>query len=116
MNRRNHKGETIDPETILTILLNAIPKGINYQIIRDYIENLKQILAQKNQRALIYGINKPTLNGLALKYPEQFFAFMNQYYQGVFFHPNEFNQRNSKEMRGSLNEALQRTLTMKNNG
>lgn len=52
MNRRNHKGETIDPETILTILLNAIPKEINYQIIRDYIENLKQILAQKNQRTL----------------------------------------------------------------
>ena len=116
MNRRNHKGETIDPETILTILLNAIPKGINYQIIRDYIENLKQILAQKNQRAIIYGINKPTLDRLALKYHEQFFAFMNQYYQGVFFNPNEFSQRNSKEMRGSLNEALQRTLTMKNNG
>ena len=38
-NMPNQERENIDPETILTILLNAIPKGINYQIIREYIDD-----------------------------------------------------------------------------
>ena len=114
-NMPNQERENIDPETILTILLNAIPKGINYQIIREYIEELKQILVQKKQRAVIYGIDKPTLERLEIEYPEQFFVYDNLYYKGVFFRPDVFKGRNTRGIRTSLNEALQRTLKIDKN-
>ena len=100
---------TFDIEVVLTAALQIgnSDNGIDYPDLRAYCNKLKEIVfSQSGHECVYFGLDKVSLQRCVREYPRQFSIRGDRYHRGIFYSPDRFVRRISKEDKQMIKSAI----------